>query len=214
MNRCLLYGVTDDCDITLPAVGVQGRPLQGMLVGGLRAHYSHMSEDTRFTADDAVQFHRVTMAIFDATTIIPFRFATVLTQDAIADHLSRYADRYMECMERIRDMEQWEWRIEVDGPPPLEGPRPSACGSGRAYLEARAAALRECSLKAKTIEATVGDIAREWQKNANGERLYALVPKAERQKVRAAIQNMPEEKGVRATGPWIPTEFVRLVVSE
>jgi len=164
------------------------------------------------TADEAkeaaVAFYGVTQSIFRHVAIIPFRFPTLLADEAaISQELERNGSQYHAALVRLADVVQAEASMSMAS----ADERPS---SGAAYMRSLSARSQLMATSAETLREAVGPLAREWrQRDTNdGVRRYALVPRDQYsgfvEKARAA--RLPAGVECMLSGPWPATEFLDL----
>src|SRR5690349_14275999 len=116
----LPYCIIDsESQVNAPETGVRGNALQSLEESGLTCFYSEVegapktSEEVRA---DAMTFQQTVQALFAQTTVIPFRFVTLLgDEDELRDFLEDHADQYLEALERLKGLEQFEMRVKQVG---------------------------------------------------------------------------------------------------
>lgn len=199
--------VLQDSEVSVPARGVQGSAVHGLAKGELRANYSELQQ-TQFTAVDlqqaALQFHQVVHTIFQARAVIPFRFPTWLTVEALGEHLDQHAELYATFLRGHADDVQMELRIH-------EGAPLSGAVSGTEYLRARSGSAQYLRAASETLKARVASIIRDWRERplTDGLRLFALL---DRKNVSEFRERLGKAEGLtlvfRITGPWPATEFL------
>lgn len=185
-----------------PPDGVLGSRLEPVDDSGLIALCSEM-ERSSISAKNfqraALEFHRVTQAVFARRAVVPFRFPTWLSSEEMRAHLSQESLRYKDFLLNHADNVQMEVRIVSKETAMQERT------TGGEHLRARAAQLRKVDNQANEIKNLAGDNALEWreQETPDGVRLYALVSRTSIEKFREKLKLA----SVPVTGPWPATAF-------
>ena len=182
-------------------------------IDGLRCYFSSAEELSRQLSHPenakkaAVAFFGVLEQLFRHVAIIPFRFPTLLTDEAaVGEHISGDATYYRAQLTRLRDMVQMEARLQV---PKAIGAQPV---TGAEYLRAQGAREAQIREAVAILRAAAGDLARDWgeRRQRDEVRLFALVTRQDyggfMEKARAA--RLPGSIESRITGPWPATEFL------
>jgi gas vesicle protein GvpL/GvpF len=208
----LAYCITESAiPIEVPGVGVGGMAVETLEHSGLRCFVSRSSSsDTMLgppAREAALAFHRVLQEIFRQGAIIPFRFPTVLADEAeMARHLHEHAAEYHEALGRLRDLVQMEIHLG------LGSSKQSLRDTGTEYLRSRQA-------QQSVLESTAGQFQQAgkswisgWRQQASPHhiRCYALVSRgsvAEFERALVTVQ-VPSSVSARVSGPWPATEFV------
>jgi hypothetical protein len=203
----LLYGMVETGPtFTPPRTGVRGAVV--LVSSGVpRCLYSTFEKfehgDSEQLKSDALEFFSVTEAALKQTTIIPFRFPTLLEDEAaLGSFLDEHGPNYAAELEQLRGMVQ----INVSLPAiKAEADR----SSGTAYLESKRAGQRLTEEWTRKVQQAAP--AKAWKQqthsgNIDGEVVHALVEReavtAFRNAIRAALPQ------ARVSGPWAPTAFV------
>ena len=195
--------------ISAPAHGVQSASVETISVPGLRAFYSQMESlvsDAATLKQSALEFHNVVSSLFQQTTVLPFRFPTLLADiEELASHLMANAELYRQDLKRLRGMAQMEVRITT-------GAGEVNVASGTEYLRsrrARQAALRSMALEVRTQSQHLLSDWRE-RETKNGWRCYALINTSAANKFEEMVRCLNAPAGVQfgVSGPWPPTEFI------
>src|SRR5262249_48397396 len=122
----------------------------------------------------AIEFNRTLQEFLKQTTIVPFRFPTMLgDENALLEHLAPHAAQYEEALARLRGMIQIDIRIEV---PEAKG---RVSPSGTEYLRVREARLQTLHDISMQVRCATEQWIREWrQRNTpRGLRCYVLLPR-------------------------------------
>lgn len=196
-----------DSEVSVPARGVQGSVVHVLAKGELSANYSELQQ-TQFTAVDlqqaALEFHQVVHAIFEEQAVIPFRFPTWLSAEALGEHLDEQAEPYSRFLSQHASDVQMEIRISG-------GASPSGAASGTEYLRARSGRAQSLRTAAEALKARVADIVSDWRERPlpDGLRLFALLDRKSVGEFRERLGKAEDLTLVcRVTGPWPATEFL------
>ena len=178
-----------------------------MTADSLSCAYSPLIPPQEFDREDALSFHSVVKTAFERQAIIPFRFPTLLQNEAdLQAQLREKSIAYVDDLKRLRDLVQVELRFAVDHA------RPKTAKSGTEYLQNKqqfSRALRSASQEAR---AALGDLVVEWKERPTdqGLRCYALVKRADNGAVRQRVEGtrIAGPAKVLFSGPWPATEFL------
>lgn len=204
--KLLAYCVTDAA-ATVPATGVRGAPVRTINLESLNCIYSPLIPPQEFDRDDALKFHSVLNSAFEQHAIIPFRFPTLLQNDAdLQAHLRHKQETYLQDLRRLADLVQMEVRFRV------EEKKSNSPQSGTEYLQKKQAISGGLQSLAQQARAALGDMVVDWKERPTdqGLRCYALV---NRQQVADFKQQLQAEKFATPkppllSGPWPATEFL------
>ncbi len=204
----LLYGVTE-CVDRKPEVeqGVDGSKVQTTEVSDLRCFYSPTPRPPGSGRESALQFHRVTQAILTSADLIPFRFPTLMADEAeLASAIREQAARYHEFLERIRGRVQMEARLYYAG-----AVREAPSGSGTEDLQARHEQYRKLESAAAALEQAAAGLIHGWRQTGSSDqvRCFALVAREAITLFQVAVGStrIPSDIVARISGPWPPTAF-------
>ena len=214
---CLLYCVTRPGEAVPLAGGVCGSTVRSKELGALRLYWSEIeNSDTCFADAEslkraAFEFHQVLREILAKTTLIPFRFPALVTEEeAVEQHVAAEQALYSEALERIGDAVQYEivgrWAIDeqADFAAPV---------SGKEYLRRRQETMRRTAAIEAKLKSVAGASVQEWRsrKERRSHRWFALVPRERREQFLTSLRTAGPSEGVRLklSGPWPPSEFVR-----
>src|SRR5581483_2241061 len=201
--------IEDQQVISIPERGVQAATVETISTAGLRAFYSpleSLAPEPATLKQSALEFHRVVSSLFEQTTVLPFRFPTLLVDlDELASHLAAHAGEYLEMFRRLRGMVQMEVRISSSAQEPSRA-------SGTQYLRDRQGRQEELRKTALEIRTQTQGLLQDWREREtkNGWQCYALIGKSAvksfAEMVRCLKAPAGEQFGV--SGPWPPTEFI------
>ena len=203
--KLLPYCVAHD-PAPLLATGVKGAPVQTMNVDILQCVYSPLIPPQEFTREDALSFHSVLKPIFEQQAIIPFRFPTILQNEAeLHAHLREKRDLYSGELERLKDAVQMEVRIAGK-------PEPASAPTGAEYLRSKQQHSQAVRADAKKVRTALADLVLEWKEQPaeSGLRCYALVRRAAAADFSQALATAEFESpnSIVVSGPWPATEFL------
>ena len=159
-------------------------------------------------------FNQVLQRIFSQTSIIPFRFPTIVESEAILrQFVESRSSEYGSSLRRLRNKVQMDVRISVN---PGEGAAGSslASQSGKNYLEDKKAHYQKSQSILEEFRRASDSLAEKWvqRDTQSGIRCFALVDRSSLpvflEKIRGVLT--PSGVSARITGPWPPSEFVEI----
>lgn len=211
MTRVLVYcSFLDHPDISVPAVGVQGSPVQVMEPGQLRLLWSSVAWPfvPAHMQQHAVEFHGVVDHIFKQGAVIPFRLLSVFDDQAsLTSFVTENQLGFLHDLGRLKNFVQMEFVVYPA--PGLIQPSP---GSGADYLRQKATALRSAEGFIHGMRQSVAHLCSEvhTRENKNGTRVFALVERGRENEFRQAVSGVPipEHLSRRISGPWPAAEFL------
>ena len=211
MTRVLAYcGFHHAAQIALPAIGVDAQPVQLMSAGCLGLLWSEV--EWPFVPDQmqrsALAFHQVVRHVFDQTAVIPFRLLSVFEdQQALRAFVAENQERFLVDLERLKSFVQMECVVY-----PAPGQAQAGSGTGKAYLEKKAAAMRSSEGFAQAVRNAVAHLGHEVRvrEGKNGTRIFVLVERGRESDFRQAVSvlPLPEHLSRRISGPWPAAEFL------
>ena len=204
--KLLAYCVAEDAAISLPATGVRGAPVRVANIGGISCVYSPLVPPQEFDRDDALRFHSVLKVPFEQQAIIPFRFPTLLQNEAdLQAHMREKSALYREDLKKLRDSVQMELRITAN----QTQLKPN---SGTEYLRSKQELSRTLQSAAGVARVALGDLVAEWKERPSdqGLRCYALLKRADIATARQRVEAAPISASATMilSGPWPATEFL------
>lgn len=203
--KVLAYCVTHNAMPRLPATGVRGAPVHTINEDTLWCAYSPLIPPQEFTREDALSFHPVLKAAFNQQSIIPFRFPTILQNEAeLREHLRTKRDFYSGELERLKDAVQMEVRIagkhEV-----------ASASTGTEYLLSKQQHGRALQADVEKARAALGDLVLQWKERPadQGLRCYALIKRDAVASFRQILETaFSSPSAIFMSGPWPATEFL------
>lgn len=214
---CLLYCVTQSNPEVKVVSGVCETAVLSREMLGVRLYWSNVDDpETCLGAAEslkkaAVQFHQVLREVLTVTTPIPFRFPTLLEQEAVfEEHLSSEQELYRGALARVGNALQYEivgtWTDdqETDFSKPV---------TGKEYLQRRQQVSSRVGAVESKLKSVTADSVTEWRgrQERKTHRWFALVPRENRERFLAALRTAGGSEGIRLrlSGPWPPSEFVQ-----
>jgi gas vesicle protein GvpL/GvpF len=211
MNRVLAYcGLRHRPELSLPSVGVAAAQVRVVNQGALDLLWSQV--EWPFAPErmqrSAVEFHGVVHHVFNQAAVIPFRLLSVFeSEDELAAFAARHQERFLEDLERLKDSVQMEFVVY-----PAPGRAPQETGSGKAYLEQKAALARMIAQQVSSVRERLGDLGRQVvaRESKSGHRVFVLVERGREAAFREAVSAVavPEGLARRSSGPWPAAEFL------
>ena len=222
----LLYCVTPATEVDTTVRGVADAEVCSRAIGELRFFFSEMASDVvpaQDIAKAARQVHEVVSDIFLRTAALPFRYPTLMADEAeLVQLAAERGSRFREFLDRVGSRVQMDVRLtrEVvvsggqqdageDPCTPPAGAQRSAAESGRGYLLARANCQAQLSAAAESCRQAAGSA--EWRIQQRGEniRCQALISRVEVLSFFERMRALKLPDGVKAavSGPWPPAGF-------
>lgn len=203
--------------IDTPRSGVEEAPVRGIEAGVLRCFVSDFGSPV---PDEPIPemvkaFNQVLQRIFAQTAIIPFRFPTIVeSEDALRRFIDSRSAEYSSALQRLRNKVQMDLRISVN---PGGGAAGSSCQcqSGKNYLEDKRARYQQAQSILEEFRRVSDSLAEKWVQGdtPSGIRGFALVDRSSLPAFLDKIGRVLTPAGVsaRITGPWPPSEFVKII---
>ena len=216
----LVYGVALQEAADTQVKGVGGAAVRSAIEDGLRFFYSEATPQTKSPeiVTAAQQVHAVISDIFSRGPVLPFRYPTVVANEAeIAELAKTRGDAFREFFERVGSNVQMDIRLTLvnnneGNPDPINTGQAGAhtgATSGRAYLEARARRQALISAAAETCRQAARSADWRIQQRNENIRCQALISRVE---VLSFLERMhtlelPGEVKAAVSGPWPPAGF-------
>lgn len=216
----LAYCLTEARDLSTPAHGVEDRAVEFVEQDGLNCFFSRTRSINSIlglpTKRAALAFHEVIQAIFTEAAVIPFRFPTILENEAeLLGYMSRQKEVFSEALDRLRDMVQMDIRLSrtSTGEEQLLANRHSSSQiTGAQYLETRRTRQRDLSDSAAPFRGLGNDLIYDWRERAcaQGLHCFALIERTAVYafKTQVATLHLSSDVVARVSGPWPASEFV------
>lgn len=202
--------IEENASIDFPSSGVQGRETFCISESGLQCLCSEFvtaghDEPLR---ESALIFNKVLQSVFKQTTLIPFRFPTVVgAEQEIRGYLREQGTDLRNALKRFNGVVQMEVHLQFN-----ELSIPQDSSSGADFLRRRKAALTVVEEASSQLREAVAGSVREWRirNSANRARCYVLVERVAVEEFlqKASSVELPNQIRARITGPWPVSEFV------
>lgn len=196
--------------IESPDSGVEGAAIRSIKVDALRCFLSDFdAQMSRERVPEMVKvFNDVLQRIFAQTAIIPFRFPTIVEDEAaLRAFVERHSAEYRSALHRLRDKVQMDVRIMAKPKQAETSPR-----SGKVYLQQKSSLQREAQSILQEFRRVSHSVAETWGQGAapGGIRAFALVERSSLPLFLEKIAKVAIPAGIsaRVTGPWPPSEFI------
>lgn len=185
---------------------------------------SSRMENLEWLAAASVRHQRVVGSIFENTTILPARFATIFrTQESLREHLRKSKAEVMESFRRLDNCD--EYGIKIFAAPAAPSPAARA-SSGRDYLKRKSELLAVskprritpelerfiAGLQKLASESTAGGSVSTGQRNLlwQGSLLLRRPKRASLDTELARFsRDFQGQYHIECTGPWPPYSFIR-----
>ena len=188
-------------------LSVLGRRLQCLDIGGIDAIIERSRTPDRSLEDVQFQHRLVSRLTARTPSLLPARFGSVVTEDALRSLVSERHVEIEEALRLVRNCEQMT--VRVFGPAADERAIDPQSVSGTAYLARRRERAHQRPPEAEIIRRELGSLVRAERAEA-GERGFRLVAYhlvARRQVSRysrraSVLQTLLTPYAVTVTGPW------------
>jgi Gas vesicle synthesis protein GvpL/GvpF len=216
----LAYCLTEARGLSAPRHGVADSGVEFVEQDALKCFFSRTGSIDSIlglpTKRAALAFHDVIQAIFAQAAVIPFRFPTILENEAeLLGYMSRQKDVFCEALERLRDMVQMDIRLSrtSTGDGQFLANRDSSSQiTGAQYLEARRMQQRDLANSVVPFRGLGNDVICDWRErtSAQGLHCFALIERTavDAFKTQAATLHLASDVVARVSGPWPASEFV------
>jgi hypothetical protein len=150
----------------------------------------------------------VLQALLEQAAIIPFRFPTIVADDQeISAYLREHGGTLLSDLARFRTMVQMEILIQME-----PGADARQLQSGKNYLRAKQEQFERIEKVLTDLRHTLAPYTGEWRVRESVDRArgYVLVNRNTINNFREAAKAivLPQQVGVRITGPWPVSEFL------
>ena len=224
------YCLVEEVDtLDLQVRGIEGAAVRLLQIDEFRVVVSDGQSDAfPLTRESAIAHDTVVRSIFNQTTLLPFRFGSVVSEQQLRHYVATYKPALKKSLAHVRGCVQMDLRIiwrrsnpDIDQRPEKEEQRP-----GTAFLEKkRRELLGDEQQSAQKTELSsllhgrlgdlIGDEHIELRPSSTAvlATVFHLVESANMQKYQEIVQeicNNRPELGIRLSGPWPPYSFVNI----
>ena len=215
----ITYCLSELQSVAIPEKGVGELSVESLEQDGIRCFFSRSSNRDQILGpparESALAFHNVIVSIFRQVAVIPFRFPTVLEDEAeLRTHLTQQESTYREALVRVRNLVQMELHL-LPNPSFQEkqgNEEVRAKLTGTEYLRARQVEQRELADLSAALRQSGGSLIRDWRerRSAHGLRCFALVERESISHFKDLIMTtqVAPELSARVSGPWPASEFI------
>jgi len=206
----LAYCIAEaEAKIEVPRSGVQAKSIWTVSESGLVSFISDYSAaaDRVQVRSAVLEFNGVLQHLLRQTTIAPFRFPTVVADEAeMRSFLREHAGEYLGNLQRLQGAVQMEINLTLDDS--LKDP----ALSGAQYLRARQARRQTLAATAASLRKTLAKWTKDWREHesSGGTRCYLLISRDTVPLVLGQLKSIQLDGDLhaRVTGPWPATEFL------
>jgi hypothetical protein len=216
----LAYCLSELLAIAIPEKGVGELAVESMEQDGIRCFFSRSDRRDHILGpparETALAFHHVITSVFRQVAVIPFRFPTILEDEAeLRTHLTQQESAYREALMRVRNLVQMELHLlpKPSFQETQENEEVAANLTGTEYLRARQVERRKLAELSAALRESGGSLIRDWRErpSAHGLRCFALI---ERHSIGhfndlIMITQVAPELSARVSGPWPASEFIQ-----
>jgi hypothetical protein len=216
----LAYCLSELQSIAIPGKGVGELAVESLEQDGIRCFFSRSNSRDQILGpparETALAFHSVITSIFRQVAVIPFRFPTILEDEAeLRTHLTQQESTYREALMRVRNVVQMELHLL---------PKPSfqekqgneevpANLTGTEYLRGRQVEQRKLAELSAALRQSGESVIRDWRerRSAHGLRCFALIERQSIGHFKDLIMrtHVRPELSARVSGPWPASEFIQ-----
>ena len=222
------YCLVEDLDTLDASVrGIEGAAVRLLKIDDFGVLVSD-GEPSSFplTQESAIAHAKVVGSVLDKTTLLPFRFGTVISEQQLRHYVTTYKPALEKSFAHVRGCVEMDlkiiWQIAKTEQPPEKEEQ----GPGTAFLEKKRRELlrdeRQVALKAELSNLLCEDLGSltrdehiELRPSKTGvlAAVFHLVETADVQKYQEKVQeirnNRPDLK-IRLSGPWPPYSFANI----
>jgi hypothetical protein len=188
-------------------LSVLGRRLHCLAIGGVDVVVERSGDPGRSLEDIQLQHRLVGRLAARVPALLPARFGSVVTEDALRSLVSERQGEIEEALRLVRNCEQMT--VRVFGPAEDARGADSQSVSGTAYLVRRRERAHQRPPEADIIRRELGPLTRA-ERTQPGERgirlvVYHLVARRQMSRYRqkaSILQSLLSPRAVTVTGPW------------
>ena len=223
------YGLVEDLNaLDVPVRGIEGAAVRLLKIDEFGVLVSDGEPDAfPLTRDSAIVHDTVVRSIFKQTTLLPFRFGSVVSEQQLRHYVATYKPALKKNLAHVRGCVQMDLKIIWQFAKPDAGPLPEEDrGPGTAFLEKKRRELlgderrvAEKTELSKLLHKELGGLIRDEQIELRPSRTAVLAPVFHlierantgkyQEKVQEIRNNRPELR-IRLSGPWPPYSFVNI----
>ena len=209
----LLYGVTESRGKILPLpLGVDNKEVRTLEISDLTCFYATDSSlNSADVQESALAYNHILQTILSTQDVIPFRFPTLLADEAeLASRIREHARQYHEWLARIHGRVQMEIRIRKNEPGGVTKKK-NGKAAGAEYLRQQRDRRNELNVAAAAFRNTGQNLIQDWKQRESTAQVlcFALVDRGSVTQLKRAFATaqMPQQVTARISGPWAPTNF-------
>lgn len=210
----LLYGMTAEDPQLQDQPGVRGAKIDGIAEAGVHCIFSEFNPQNstpESLTQDALALHTVLQQILRQQTVLPFRFPTLLADEAALRVFAlRHGAAYAAELGRLKNSVQAEVRITRSAEIPASSDRPA---SGTEYMKRKQSAMQAVdALASELLSRQVREHRRRTLPTSGNEqhiKLTCLLEKDDFHEFKMRVNAITLAAGItlRLTGPWPPADF-------
>ena len=223
------YCLVEDLNaLDVPVRGVEGAAVRLLKIDEFGVLVSDGEPDAfPLTRDSAIVHDTVVRSIFAQTTLLPFRFGSVVSEQQLRHYVATYKPALKKNLAHVRDCVQMDLKIIWQYSTPDAGPLPEEDrGPGTVFLEKKRRELlgdeRQVAKKTELsnlLHKVLGDLIRDEQielrpsKTAVLAAVFHLIERTHTSRYQEKVQeirNNRPELSIRLSGPWPPYSFVNI----
>ena len=222
------YCLVEDLDtFDAPVRGIEGAAVRLLKIDDFGVLVSAGESDAfPLTQESAIAHAAVVGSVLDKTTLLPFRFGTIISEQQLRHYVTTYKPALEKSFAHVRGCVEMDlkiiWQIEKTVQPLKEEER----GPGTAFLEQKRREIlgdeHQIALKAELstlLRKELGDLIRDEQislrpsKTAVLAAVFHLVESGNVDRYRETLQeirNIRPDFKIRLSGPWPPYSFANI----
>ena len=224
------YCLVEDLDtLDVPVPGINGAAVRLLKIDEFGVLVSDGESDAfPLTKESAIAHDTVVRSTFDQTTLLPFRFGSIVSEQQLRHYVATYKPALKKSLSHVRGCVQMDLRIiwQHSRPDAAAAPENNERGPGTAFLEKKrrellgdeqqAAQIAELSnLLREDLGALIRDeqITLQPSKTAMLATVFHLIESANFQRYQEKVQeirNIRPDLRIRLSGPWPPYSFANI----
>ena len=224
--KLYVYCLVEDLDtLDVPVRGINAAVVRLLKIDEFGVVVSDGESDAfPLTKESALAHDVVVRAIFDITTLLPFRFGSIVSEQQLRHYVATYKPALKKSLAHVRDCVQmdlkiiWQYSKPDAAPPPdyNQGPGTTFLEKKRRELGRQVPQIAELS---DLLRKELGDLIRDEQIAVHPTKTVVLatvfhlvessnIPRYQ-EKVQEIRNNRPDLK-IRLSGPWPPYSFANI----